>query len=275
MIKRQAYFLSMIILFLACSSKKSTSLEGESVPNIRHSFVDHYTHDTTAFTEGFLFHNGELWESTGATTEFPQTRSLFGAVDQNTGEIDTKVELDRYKYFGEGISFLNGQLFQLTYKSRTGFVYDANTFKKLKEFAIPKKEGWGLTTDGSYLIMSDGTNKLTYLDPNSLRVVKTISVFERGISKDNLNELEYIDGYIYANIWKTNSIVKIDPTDGRVIGKLDMTSYANEARNLYRKAQEMNGIAYDPETGDIFITGKLWPRIYELSIQNKKALSNL
>ena len=198
----------------------------------------------------------------GATTELPFTRSLFGIVNLIAGKIDTKVEIDRKKYFGEGITFLHGKVFQLTYTTRVGFIYDATTFSKIGEFTIPSKEGWGMTTDGMNLIMSDGTNILTYLDPKDLHVITTISVTENGYIKENLNELEYIKGYIYANIWTTNTIVKIDPANGFVVGKLDLTSLANEAKNLYQGSMEMNGIAYDSTEDKVYITGKLWPKIY-------------
>jgi glutamine cyclotransferase len=236
----------------------------KETPSINWEVVSTYPHDTNSFTEGFLVHKGELFESTGASEDLPQTRSLFGKVDLSTGKINVKVEIDKKKYFGEGITFLNGKVFQLTYKTKIGFVYDASTFKKIGEFTFPSKEGWGLTTDGRSLIMSDGTNTLTYLDPNSFQVIKTIGVSENGYAKDYLNELEIINGYIYANIWTTNIIVKIDPGNGKIIGKLDLTSLATESKGIYSGTLEMNGIAYDSTTNKVYVTGKLWPKIYEI-----------
>lgn len=255
------------LLLVACNKQKSSEQEYniESTPSIDVSYVQEYPHDTEAFTEGLLFHDGKLFESTGAT-DLPQTRSLFGEVDLGTGNIEPKVELDREKYFGEGIAFLNEKVFQLTYKSKTGFVYDEKTYQKIQEFTIPSKEGWGLTTDGNFLIMSDGTDKLTFLDPISLSVSKKISVKENHYAKQNLNELEYVDGYIYANVWMTNEIVKIDSKDGKVVGRMDLTSYALDAKNSFRDLMEMNGIAYNPDRESFFITGKLWPKIYEIKI---------
>lgn len=235
------------------------------IPIIDFVYIKSYPHDTTSFTEGFLINNGKLYESTGATKELPQTRSLFGIVDLTTGKIDKKVEIDK-KYFGEGITFLNGKVFQLTYKTKIGFVYDTITFKRIKEFTFPSKEGWGLTTDGTNLIMSDGTYELTYLDPVTFQTVKKVSVTENGCAKGYLNELEYIKGYIFANIWTTNTIVKINPTNGAVVGKLDLNSLVFEIKNIYPNSLEMNGIAYDSITNRIFVTGKLWPKIYELQI---------
>lgn len=264
-------FISLIAnsLFSCKTNNEDENIKSpkvERIPNINFECVKSYPHDTTSFTEGFLINSGKLYESTGATRELPQTKSLFGIVDLTTGKIETKVEIDRTKYFGEGICFINGKVFQLTYKTKIGFVYDAITFKKSKEFTFPSNEGWGLTTDGISLIMSDGTSELTYLNPNTLQMIKKISVTENGYSKNNLNELEYIKGYIYANIWTTNTIVKIDPKDGKIVGKLDLSSLANDSKNSNIGSLEMNGIAYDSIANRIFVTGKLWPKIYELKI---------
>lgn len=268
MMKRLIPIFVIAFLLFGCNWRKNNSgntiAVKEKTPIVDYISINSYPHDTTSFTEGFLFHKGELYESTGASIDLNQTRSLFGIVDLTTGKIDKKVELDREKYFGEGIAFLNGKIFQLTYKTRIGFIYDATTCKKIGEFTFPSKEGWGLTTDGTNLIMTDGTNILTYIEPNTLGVIKTVSVSENGYSTDNLNEMEYINGYIYANIWTTNTIIKINPSDGKVVGKLDLTSMANEAKNIYPGSLEMNGIAYDNIKDRILVTGKLWPKIYEI-----------
>ena len=264
-------YFSIIIFLFACNSnpdnsKNTSTAIKATTPILNYDYIRSYPHDTTSFTEGLLMHNGKLYESTGYTREFPQTRSLFGVVNFTTGKIETKVEIDKKKYFGEGITFLNGKVFQLTYKTKIGFIYDATTFKKLKEFTFPSKEGWGMTTDGTNLIMSDGTNILTYLDPNTLKLVKNISVTENGNSLNNINELEFVKGYIYANVYTTNTIVKINPANGEVVGTLDLTPLANEANNLYNGSLEMNGIAYDEAKDDFLITGKMWTKIYEIKI---------
>ena len=261
---------AIAISLFGCSGSSDNTVANnstsKSTPTINYTYIKSHPHDTTAFTEGFVIHEGKLYESTGATQDLPQTRSLFGIVDLTTGEIDTKVELDKQKYFGEGITFLNGKVFQLTYKTKIGFVYDALTFKKVKEFTFPSEEGWGLTTDGTNLIMSDGTFNLTYLDPVSLQMIKKVSVVQDGYAINNLNELEYIKGFIYANLWMSNTIVKIDPINGKVVGKLDLSSLVYDAKNLYAGSLEMNGIAFDSVANRIFVTGKLWPKIYELEI---------
>jgi len=266
MIYRKILFILTLIVLLSCNEKTEIKTVKKIIPSIHFTYINSFPHDTTSFTEGFFISNGKLYESTGAARNLPQTKSLFGIVDLSTGKIDTKVELDKTKYFGEGITILNGKIYQLTYKAKTGFIYDAITYKEINKFTYPSKEGWGITTDGTNLIMSDGTNNLTYLNPINLQVIKTISVAENGYLKENLNELEYINGYIYANIWTKNIIVKIDPKNGTIIGKLDLTSLVNEVRYLYPNSLEMNGIAFDSTTNRIFITGKLWPKIYEIAI---------
>jgi glutamine cyclotransferase len=267
---KTSIYTSILTILLFVNCKKQNSYEQASteelIPQISASYVAEYPHDTNAFTEGFLFHEGRLFESTGATN-LPQTRSLFGEVDLETGNIEVRVELDRNKFFGEGITFLNGRIYQLTYKSRVGFVYDAKTYQKIQEFTIPSEEGWGLTTDGQFLIMSDGTDQITYIDPVNLVVSKRIRVKENVIAKENLNELEYVKGYIYANVWKTNEIVKIDPKDGKVVGRIDLSPFASDAIGVFPGSMEMNGIAYNENRESFFITGKLWPKIYEIKIQ--------
>jgi glutamine cyclotransferase len=234
------------------------------IPEIKFTVEKQYPHDINSFTEGFLFHDGKLFESTGATENLPQTRSLFGIVDLKTGKIDVKAELDRNIYFGEGIVILKDKVFQVTYKNQMGFIYDAKTFKNIGKFNYTNKEGWGLTTDGKSIIMSDGTSYITYLDPDSFNATKVLDVAENNYALININELEYIKGFIYANIWMTNTIVKIDPNTGDVVGKMDLTSIAEECKTKNPGAAEMNGIAYDSISNKILVTGKLWTTIYEI-----------
>lgn len=220
-----------------------------------------FPHDTTSFTEGLLVHNGTMYESTGSGDN-GNCDSWAGPVDLKTGRPDRKILLDK-AYFGEGISILNGKLYQLTWQNRTGFIYDAVTYKKLKEFSYPG-EGWALTHDSVHLIMSDGTSKLQYLDPATLQVVRTVNVEDNYGPVSNINELEYIDGYVYANQWQTNYILKIDPSGGKVVAKADLTNLATQAKSKFPDADEMNGIAYDKATGKIYVTGKRWPELYEI-----------
>ncbi len=238
--------------------------EAPKVPQLNYSIENQYPHDITSFTEGLLFQDHKLYESTGGADNLPQTKSLFGEVDLKTGKILVKAELDKTVYFGEGIVFLNGKIYQLTYKNQIAFIYDSKTFKQVGSFNYANREGWGMTTDGKYLIMSDGTSYLTYLDPTNYSVVKTLDVAENGYVVEKLNELEYIKGFIYANIWTTNTIVKIDPKTGDVVGKLDLTALAQDSKSKNPDALEMNGIAYDSLTNKILVTGKLWPNMYEI-----------
>ena len=241
--------------------------EAPVIPVLNYSVSAYLPHDTNSFTEGLLVHNGRLFESTGhpPDDDLPQTRSLFGITDIKTGKIDVKAELDKYKYFGEGIAILNNKIYQLTLTNKVGYIYDATSFKKQGEFAFANKEGWGLTTDGVNLIMSDGTGSLTYLDPTTLKAVKTLPVAKNGIAVDSLNELEYIKGFIYANVWLTNTIIKINPANGEVTGIIDLNSLTAEAKNKYPGALELNGIAYDALADKTYVTGKIWPNIYQIA----------
>lgn len=259
-------FLLSLLLLTACTTRPPGSAGGKD-PLIPYSVVRTYPHDTTAYTEGLLVHEGQLYESTGSPTNMPQTRSLFGAVDTATGRIDVKAELDRDKYFGEGIAFLGGRVYQVTYNSRTAFVYEAATFKRLKEVSVPTPDGWGLTTDGVYLILSNGTSKIYFIDPATMKTVKTITVRGSRGRVGNLNELELIGSALYANVWQANYIVKIDTATGAVKGKLDLTALVREAKKKYRGAKELNGIAFDATTGRVYVTGKMWPHIYEIRLE--------
>jgi glutamine cyclotransferase len=265
-------FLLVIIGLFICTQcdapKTKISRQKKPIPFINYSYIDNFPHDTNAFTEGFVIYQGALFESTGSPKSLPETQSLFGPVDITTGMIDSKVMLDREKYFGEGITFLNNKIYQLTYESRVGFVYDAKTFEEISRFTIPSAEGWGLTTDSEFIIMSDGTYKLSYLHPENLKVIKQLNVSENGYAVGGLNELEYINGYIFANVWMTNTLVKIDPKNGHVVGKLDLSSIAKESKYLNTKSLEMNGIAYDSISDLIYLTGKMWPKTYRIKINN-------
>lgn len=235
-----------------------------ATPVINYAVKRFFPHDTTLYTEGFLVHNGRLFESTGSPEDHPEAKSVIGIIDLSSGKMEKKVELDKSKYFGEGIAILNDKLYQLTYTNQVGFIYDIKSFKKIGQFKYTNKQGWSLTTNGKELIMTDGTDKLTFLDPDSLKPVRILPVTENGLPVDKLNELEFIKGFIYANIWLTDFIVKINPANGKVEGRLDLSSLAFEARNKFPDADVLNGIAYDSATDKIYVTGKLWPNIYQV-----------
>jgi glutaminyl-peptide cyclotransferase len=266
-------FATLLLFMAGCSPERNDEPSiprkevpvKQSAPMISYTLVNTYPHDSTCYTQGFLFHKGQLIESTGAPQNISYTRSLIGIVDLKTGKMDIKAEIDRNKYFGEGIAIVNNKIFQLTYTNRLGFIYDANTFQNLGQFGYVNPEGWGLTSNGKELIMSDGSNALSFMDPDKLNVTKTILVSDKGYAVDLLNELEYINGYIYANIYTTSVIVKIDPQTGEVVGKLDINDLFVKSRTRYGASAETNGIAYNPDTDKIYVTGKLWPCIYEIS----------
>ena len=257
----------MFVLASCNNSNDSNNIIDSTIirPHINFSIVQSFPHDPSLFTEGFLIHDEKLYESTGSPDDLPQTMSLVGITDLTSGKFEKKIELDKTKYFGEGIVFFKDKLFQLTYKTQVGFIYDAKSFKQLSKFNFRNTEGWALTTNGTDLIMSDGTDTLTFLNPNDQKVIKILKVTEYGTPLIHLNELEWIKGFIYANIWMTNYIVKIDPTTGNVVGKLDFNSLNYEENNKNPKADVMNGIAFDSATDKIYITGKLWTKVYQIN----------
>lgn len=266
------FLFTSSLIFFACDpdkvieNKEIKTIEAEkpSIPILEYSITATLPHDTTAFTEGFLFHDNKLFESTGSPSSSPNLRSVFGIVDLKTGKLDPKVEIDGKVYFGEGIVFFGNKIYQLTYENQTGFIYDEKSYKKIGQFNYANKEGWGFTTDGTYLIMSDGTNKLTYFDPKEVTPVKSLSVNENGYATDALNELEYINGFIYANIWMTGYVVKIDPKTGNVVAKINFTPIWYDIKEHHPYSLEMNGIAFDSIADKIYVTGKLWPNMYEV-----------
>ena len=171
------------------------------------------------------------------------------------------------KYFGEGITILNGKLYQLTYKTQIGFVRDLNTFELIKTFTYKNTQGWGLTNDGKYLIMSDGTEYLTYFDSETLAEVKKIQVCNQKGVVANLNELEYINGEIWANVWTTDTIVRIDPKTGKIVGEIDLKGLLEfNLSNQKNQVDVLNGIAYDHDKNKIYVTGKFWPKLFEIEL---------
>jgi glutamine cyclotransferase len=258
--------IASIILFGCNNNEEDGSGDDENriATPISLSFqvLNQYPHDTTAFTEGFAFYGGRLYESTGSPDSPSTSGTWIAAIDLNTGKYEKKIDLGR-TYFGEGITFLHDQLYQLTWKNMKGFVYDARTFKKIREFTF-KSEGWGLTNDGTNLIMSTGSSNLYYMSPDSLNFIKMLPVQDNNGYVPNLNELEYIGGYIYANEWLTPNILKIDPATGYVVARMDLSKQVAEIKNKYPGSEEMNGIAHDSTTQKTYITGKKWPVIYEI-----------
>lgn len=248
-------FLSILLVAFSCAPDKA------EVATIPYTVVKIFPHDTAAFTQGLVIEYGRLFESTGQ-----QGSSWIAEVALTSGKQDKKVLLAD-QYFGEGITILNKKIYQLTWKGRIGFVYDINSFQKIGEFNY-EHEGWGITHDGKNLIVSDGTDKLHFLDTTTLKEVRVLNVKLGGVSVDKLNELEYINGYLYANRWMTNEVLKIDLSDGKVTGRLELTELAREANQINPSADVLNGIAYEKKSGLLLVTGKWWPLLFALRIEN-------
>ncbi|TNE53422.1 MAG: glutaminyl-peptide cyclotransferase [Bacteroidetes bacterium] len=215
-----------------------------------------YLHNPTSFTQGLEFHGGKLYESTGQNG-----KSFIAEVESQTGVIRRKVNLDR-QYFGEGITILNGEIFQLTWQQGACFVYDLEAFEIKKQFSYTG-EGWGICNDGKQLIMSNGSDQIQFRDPGNFSVTKTITVCDRLGTKTKLNELEYIQGMIYANVWMSDFILVIDPTNGKVQAEIDCSEIARAGRD---QGEVLNGIAYDQSSGKIYLTGKNWSKLLEVEI---------
>jgi len=230
----------------------------DSAPVYSYQVVNTWPHDGEAYTQGLVFHDGQLFESTGL-----RGSSSLRRVELKTGKVKKKIEVAR-EYFAEGLTIFRDKIFQLTWQSKKGFVYDLKKFKQEGEFSY-EGEGWGLTHDGHSLILSDGTNRIRFLDPVSFQVQRTISVFDQGQPLTQLNELEYINGEIYANVWKTDRIVRIDPTTGKINAWVDMTGLHHQGPDDNME-NCLNGIAYDAEGGRLFVTGKRWPSLYEIRL---------
>jgi glutaminyl-peptide cyclotransferase len=254
----------LLIVLLATAlwgwrSQGSTPTIPETLsPYMTYEVVNVYPHDPAAFTQGLIFHDGYLYESTGLYGE-----SSLRKVELGTGTVLQQVALPP-QYFGEGLTDWEDMLVQLTWQENTGFVYDREDFTLVDQFSYPT-EGWGLTHDGHQLIMSDGTASLYFLDPGTWEVTGNLTVTYQGKNISRLNELEYIHGEVYANVWLTDDIVRIDPGSGEVLGWIDLSGILPEDLRT-PTTDVLNGIAYDIEGDRLFITGKNWPMLYEIRL---------
>lgn len=265
----------LLLAAVACDSDRRTSGDGAAAApptsaspasaggavatgaaTVTATVVRRWPHDPAAFTEGLEYHDGSLLESTGT-----EGQSYLRLSDLATGRVLRTVPLDK-AYFGEGSTIFGGKAYQLTWKSQKGFIYDAATFRPLGTFTYAG-EGWGLTHDSTSLIMSNGTSELHYLDPKTLKVTRTLPVTDNGRPVDKLNELEIVKGQIYANVWTTDQIARIDPQTGRVTGWIDLTGLL-AASERQPPVDVLNGIAYDAKGDRLFVTGKYWPAIFEV-----------
>jgi len=228
----------------------------DGIPVYTYNITSIYPHDRDAFTQGLVFEGGFLYEGTGLLGQ-----STLRRVEFETGEILQVHELP-VQFFGEGITIYGDKIIQLTWRSNIGFVYDKNSFELLQEFNY-STEGWGITHDGTRLIMSDGTSTLHFLDPQTLEEIGQLEVFDNRGPVTRLNELEYIQGEIYANVWQTDRIAIIAPETGRVVGWVDLRGLLT-AEDRSEPVDVLNGIAYDAESDRLFVTGKLWPKLFEI-----------
>ena len=255
------YWLTVVALLAITLASAWVNLNStnRSTPLYSYKVVREYPHDPSAFTQGLVFVDGFIYEGTGLNG-----RSSLRRVDLTSGEVVQMYNLSS-EYFGEGITVYGDRIYQVTWQSNVGFVYDKGSFELLETFEVAT-EGWGLTHDGSTLILSDGTSTLRFLDPKTYEEVREINVHDNDIHVLNINELEYVKGEIWANIWLTDLIAWIDPESGLVVGWLDLSGL--EDRLEQDSAFDvLNGIAYDSESGRLFVTGKLWKKLFEIEIK--------
>lgn len=253
-----------LLLFLtlpACGDRAPLPAK-EEIPVYSYEVVAGYPHDPKAYTQGLAIHDGTLYESTGQYGE-----SSLRKVELKKGKVKKKLDVPG-QYFAEGMTILNGKIYQLTWQQNKCFVYDLKDFKLESEFSY-EGEGWGLTTDGQSLILSDGSSQLRFIDPATHSVTRTLTVMQNQTEPlFEINELEYIHGQIYANVWKTDRIARIDPRTGRVVAWIDLRGLRPE-ETLTNVENVLNGIAYDQEHDRLYVTGKRWPKLFEIKLRKK------
>ena len=272
-----AIVIIMVLLLASCgdNNKPIANAPVEAAPQadqvipkiIGYDIVREYPHDSLAFTEGLEYKDGYLYESTGEYGE-----SDIRKVELATGKVVYRHKLED-KYFGEGLTIVNDKIYQLTYREGRGFVYDLATLRPVRNFSFNTTEGWGMTNNGSLLIFDDGTNVLHFLDPATFAEVKKLSVTDEHGPVQEINEPEMIKGFIYANQWETDNILKIDTATGHVVGRADLSTLRQRAgipppAGMKHQPDVLNGIAYDAAGNRIFITGKNWPKLFEIRLDN-------
>lgn len=243
--------LCPLVLALSPGGRQETLALGYEI-------VQTYPHDPAAFSQGLFFQDGFLYESTGR-----RGQSVLRKVDLESGSVLQEVSLPT-NLFGEGIAPFGDQIYQLTWQSGLGLIYDAGSFESTGQFRYAG-EGWGLTQNGRYLIMSNGSSSLYFFDPATMRQVGRLPVYQGALPVSQLNELEFIKGFIYANVWHGNEILKISPDSGRVVARIDLSDLVAR-QEVSDPEAVLNGIAYDADNDRIFVTGKLWPNLYEIRL---------
>jgi glutaminyl-peptide cyclotransferase len=258
--------LMFLILFTACYAAPAPQTAHATTAAKRpteytFTIVHSYPHDQNAFTQGLVYHNGFLYEGTGLNGH-----SSLRKVNLETGQVLQKIDLPQ-EYFGEGIAIVKDQVFELTWQSEVAFVYNLNDFRAIRQYSYAG-EGWGLTNNGNDLYMSDGSSEIRVIDSSNFKEKRRIKVHDGSKPIDQLNELEYIDGELFANIWQTDRIARISPQTGEVVGWIDLSGLLSA---IYQRPKDavLNGIAYDSEHKRLFVTGKLWPTLYEIKLVPK------
>ena len=259
---KKQFQITIFVLLIAVASIAVaffiTNSPQQQIPiNYNYEIIEAYPHDQAAFTQGLVFVDGFLFEGTGLYTQ-----STLRKVELKTGKVLKNISLAD-QYFGEGITIMNNKIIQLTWRSNKGFVYEKDSFELISEFTY-QTEGWGITNDGSQLIMSDGTSTLFFLDPETFNIIKQVQVIDQELVS-KLNELEYIQGQIWANIWQQDKIAIINPQTGKVEAWVDLIGINEEDRQDPNKV--LNGIAYDSERDRIFVTGKKWSKLFQIEIK--------
>jgi glutamine cyclotransferase len=255
---RRALLVAAVFIVASSGAADVGAQRSAATPVHRYDIVNSYPHDPDAFTQGLIFRDGVLYESTGRNG-----RSTLRRVELETGKVLHQIRIDD-QHFAEGLTDWGPRLIQLTWVTNVGFVYDIASFKPLRTFKYDG-EGWGLAHDDRRLIMSDGTPTIRLLDPESLKVIGRVTVRDRGRPVDDLNELEFFNGLLYANVWTTDRIAMIDLSSGEVTGWIDLSGLMPPA--FTSGDAVLNGIAYDAARRRLFVTGKLWPRLFEIRIR--------
>lgn len=272
--KKILSYLLPALVFYSCSCKNNTPPDtspndnnsNPAPPVLSYNVVKVYPHDTASFTEGLFIHDNAFYESTGL-----EGKSKLRKINIESGKPEQEIKLDSI-HFGEGISIINDKLYQLTWQEHKVFVYDAKTLKKISEMQWPF-EGWGMTTDGKQLIISTGSSNLYFVNPDNFKIIKQVGVSDNYGPVGNINELEYVNGVVYANQYETNYILKIDPETGKVTAKIDLSGILNSSNIPHdpskydiQSGNVLNGIAFDSTKNSFYVTGKLWPAVFEIKL---------
>ena len=262
-----AKFFFIVLFYVSCTLACKSDQSGDSEPSLpnqkpNYAVLAQFPHDPKAFTQGLVMDNETIIEGTGLNGQ-----SWISTYEHRTLGYDKKVILPE-EYFGEGLTLLNNKIYQLTYKKQIGFVYDFETFEKIGTFNYPNliKEGWGITHNNEHLIVSDGSDKLYFIDSSTYKIHRKITVHKKGSTKSKLNELEFIEGYIYANVWNSSLILKINPSNGAIEDKYDLTALMKMEKSQNPKIDVLNGIAYDNKRKELIVTGKYWQNYYRLTL---------